>query len=88
MARAATRLGVRDVCAGAHMSARTLGLIEGADAIEYGVKQEGRFEEGTISKLVGFYRAQGVTFAAPTAGGPGVLYKPRTRRGGQLVDRK
>ena len=81
MARAATRLGVRDVCAGAHMSARTLAQIEAADEIEYGVKQEGCFEETTISKLVSFYRAHGITFAAPLASGPGISYKPKARRG-------
>lgn len=77
MARAATRLGVRDVCAGAHMSARTLGLVEAADEIEYGVKQEGCFEEGTIAKLVSFYRAHGVTFAASPGSGPGIYHKRR-----------
>lgn len=84
MARAATRLGVRDVCAGAHMSARTLALIEAADEIEYGVKQEGCFEEGTIAKLVSFYRAHGVTFVATSASGPGVWYKTRARRDAKL----
>lgn len=64
MARAATRLGVREICAGAKMSPRTLGLIESADEIEYGVKQEGRFEAATIAKLVAFYRGRGVTFIA------------------------
>lgn len=80
MARAATRLGVRDVCAGARMSARTLGLIEAADEIEYGVKQEGCFEEGTIEKLIDFYRGHGVTFTTSTAGVPGASYKPKVRR--------
>jgi hypothetical protein len=79
MARAATRLGVRDVCAGARMSPRTLGLIEVADEIEYGVKQEGRFEKATVAKLVTFYRGCGVTFVTvdpPTqCRGPGVHYK-------------
>lgn len=79
MARAATRLGVRDVCSGARMSPRTLGLIEAADEIEYGVKQEGRFEEITIAKLVAFYLRHGVTFVAvdPSSQrkGPGVRYK-------------
>lgn len=79
MARAATRFGVRDVCASAHMSARTLGLVEAADEIEYGVKQEGCFEEGTIAKLVSFYRSQGVTFATAAASGPGVSYKPKAQ---------
>lgn len=81
MARAATRLGVREVCAGARMSPRTLGLIEAADEIEYGVKQEGCFEEGTIEKLVRFYRGHGVTFVAQGASGPGVHYRPKARRG-------
>lgn len=83
MARAATRLGVREVCAGARMSPRTLGLIEDADEIEYGVKQEGRFEEATIAKLVSFYRDHGVTFVALDASthrrGPGVHYKAPRR---------
>lgn len=82
MARAATRLGVRDVCVGASMSPRTVGLIEAAEEIKYGVKQEGHFEHGTIAKLVDFYRERGVTFVALdiTAGrrGPGIHFKPRS----------
>lgn len=80
MARAATQLSVREICSGAQMSPRTIGLIEGAAEIEYGVKQEGRFEEQTVAKLVRFYREQGVTFAEPEPRrGPSVYYKPKTR---------
>lgn len=60
---------------------RTLGLVEAADEIEYGVKQEGCFEESTISKLVSFYRSHSVTFTAAQASGPGICYKPKARRG-------
>ena len=65
------------------MSPRTLGLIEAAGEIEYGVKQEGHFEEATIAKLVDFYRKQGVTFVALDAStqrrGPGIHYKAPRR---------
>jgi len=74
MARAATRMSVREICAAAHMSARTVALIESGDEIEYGVRQSGKFEEETIAKLVEFYRRHGVTFVPASASrrGPGV----------------
>lgn len=83
MARAATQLGVRAVCSGAKMSPRTLGLIEAADKIEYGVKEAGRFEAATIEKLVRLYQRQGVRFLPPSPLGPGIRHS-----GGKSEDRR
>jgi hypothetical protein len=57
------------------MSPRTLGLIEAAWEIEYGVKQAGRFEQATIEKLVRFYRSHGVRFLPPSSRAAGIRYQ-------------
>jgi hypothetical protein len=75
MARAALGLSMREVCAEARLSFTTAVNIEAAGAIEYGVRQAGRFEEGTISKLVLFFEEQGVTFLQASAHGPGIRAK-------------
>jgi hypothetical protein len=77
MARAATRLQTREVCAEAEMSLRTLFNVEAADAIEYGTKQRGKFDQATIAKLVRLYQGHGVAFLSASRGGAGIRYLPR-----------
>src|SRR6478736_4485385 len=77
MARAATDLSTREICERAAMSMRTLGSVEAADEIQYGVKQAGRFSEMTIAKLVAVFEELGVSFLPATRSGPGIRYLPR-----------
>jgi hypothetical protein len=76
MARAALEVAMRDVCSGARVSMTTMVKLEAAGAIEYGVRQKDRFEEGTIGKIVAFYEERGVAFLPASAQGPGIRYRP------------
>jgi hypothetical protein len=59
------------------MSMRTLGSVEAAGEIEYGVKQAGRYSELTIAKLVAVFEKLGVSFVPATRNGPGIRYLSR-----------
>ena len=76
MARAATGLSTREICDRAAMSMSTLGRIEEAAEMDYGVKQAGRFSEETIAKLVAVFERVGVSFLPPNRHGPGIRYLP------------
>lgn len=85
MARAATGATFTYLCKALRMSPKTLAAIEYAVAVEYGVKEKGRFDEATVAKLVKFYERKGVRFLSTKGGEPSVAYggKPPARKRGR-----
>ncbi len=69
-ARAATKLGTREVASGAAMSMRTLFEIEQPDKLK--VPKD---NEAAEMRLVEFYESQGITFLPNAAQGVGIRVK-------------